>query len=874
MAQHAKIASLTDELILSVVGFDPATHRQAYKHAKEIASRGLRGHHFGRTNQFQVESTLAGLDEKFRVKNRDDLADALQARLQKLETVTSRFRPDLLSLLLHLTDRPLENTKVEALELLRPPSPDPPLTWHEIILEDPYSDDDIWKDIDYAAESSGDEQVPRKRTRPRASPPISVDKDDTHDPTTCLVAIDEALSQQLRSTQFWSAVADHNDLRGTDVTELQAVRETLFMLAGFQTSLYSLDQQRKKIRINTSYTVGHARASTMEHLLTDFLTIGGNLYRLRQWTKRTSPLPLVQTFEAAVLRRLSDFDRTLAELQQQYLIPGPPIAVSLLYFHTGVHISSAPLCHLAHMVSDIEPELLVNPFSHLEALFDQTTLAQLTLETEKFRYLSQLFFDCLQTYLKPIRNWMENGELGLNDETFFVFENDTSSDVNSLWHDRYVLRRDAHNTLRSPSFLQPAAKKIFNTGKSVVFLKELGLHSRAVSTAVSEPRLDHATVCSLSGEVPLSPFPELFQRAFDHWMQSKYSQASNMLRQHLVDNTGLIRTLVILETLYLGKNGAVFEDLANALFERMDAGHEGWNDRYVLTEMTRGIFATVMPTSDADKIVVRSSKVRRDSQSIANFTAISLDFALSWPIQNVIQRYSIPVYQQVFTLLLQTYRIKYLLLGVRPPRGTGRQESQDATAVLKRKLQHRLLWFADSLRSYLTETAIFFTSEEMYTRIDKADDIDEMAHVHVKYVARLQQRVILSKDVKPIHKAITEILELGVLFSKTITSDDPRTSRNATSKKVKSVWRHGEESSSEAETEENANVNVPTMTHERMTDSNSLTTLQSIDSDFARLLQFVMSGLRSVGRAGAEPMWEQLAERLDWPRQETKSLIT
>jgi hypothetical protein len=116
MAQHAKISSLTDELIRSIVGFDAGANRQAYKHAKEIASRGLRGHQFARTNQFEVVSTFAGLDEKFRVKNRDDLADALQMRLQKLETLTSRFMPDFLSLLLHLTDRPLENTKVEALD--------------------------------------------------------------------------------------------------------------------------------------------------------------------------------------------------------------------------------------------------------------------------------------------------------------------------------------------------------------------------------------------------------------------------------------------------------------------------------------------------------------------------------------------------------------------------------------------------------------------------------------------------------------------------------------------------------------------------------------------------------------------------------------
>jgi gamma-tubulin complex component 5 len=85
MAQNAKLSGLTDELIHSILGFDPLTSKQAYKHAKDVASRGLRGHQYARTNQFDVVSAFAGLDEKFRVKNRDDLADALQVRLQKLD---------------------------------------------------------------------------------------------------------------------------------------------------------------------------------------------------------------------------------------------------------------------------------------------------------------------------------------------------------------------------------------------------------------------------------------------------------------------------------------------------------------------------------------------------------------------------------------------------------------------------------------------------------------------------------------------------------------------------------------------------------------------------------------------------------------------
>jgi gamma-tubulin complex component 5 len=287
-------------------------------------------------------------------------------------------------------------------------------------------------------------------------------------------------------------------------------------------------------------------------------------------------------------------------------------------------------------VSDVEPRLLVNPFSHLEELFIQTTLAQMTLEKASFDFLSIMLLDCLKTYLKPIRKWMENGELGANDETFFVFENDSGSDVASMWHDRFVLRRDAQNQLRSPSFLQPAAMKIFNTGKSVIFLKELGYGHTLSANHDNEPSLDHSIVCGTSDDVPLSPFQELFHAGFERWIRSKYSLASASLRTHIFEAQGLMRILNTFQMLFLGSNGAVFENFANAVFERMDSGHRGWSDRYMLTELARSIFSDVLHTQDAEKIVVRSTKTKDQGRSVKGLAAVSVDYSVSCNSSHVV----------------------------------------------------------------------------------------------------------------------------------------------------------------------------------------------------------------------------------------------
>lgn len=627
MAQNAKIASLTDELLQSILKFDPSANRQAYRHAQDIASKGLRGYQYARTNQFDVEASFAGLDEKFRIKNRDDLADALQLRLQKLRGITSKFKPEFLSLLLRLSDRPLENTNVKALDLTRPPSPPLPATWAEIMKEEPYSDEEIWKDIDYAEESSGDERLPDVPVKTKPLPQSNLDKDDSYDPESYVVAVDVDQVNKLEAAQFWKNIPNETDAK-LEITELQAIRETIHMLAGIQTVLYHREKQRNNIRVNSRYILNHAVPETIGSLLYQFTDIGKEICCLRQWAKKSPALPLIQSFAAAVQTRLLDYDRILSKLQQRYLMPDTPISVSLLELLHEIQSISAPLLRLAQIVSDVEPQLPVNPFSHLEALFNQTTLAQMTLERDTFEFLSRVFFECLRTYLKPIRRWMEVGELGANDETFFVFESDSSSDASSLWHDRFVLRRDAHHDLRSPAFLQPAAKKIFNTGKSIVFLKELGIYGTGSNLMENEPLLDHETVCGTGEDLPLSPFPELFEAAFETWIRSKYSLASMFLREHIFNVLGLMRVLTIFETLYFGRNGAIFEDLANAIFERMDAGHRGWNDRYMLTELARGIFSTVLGQTDAEKIVVRSTKTKGRSRSVKSLASVTIEYAV------------------------------------------------------------------------------------------------------------------------------------------------------------------------------------------------------------------------------------------------------
>lgn len=220
-----------------------------------------------------------------------------------------------------------------------------------------------------------------------------------------------------------------------------------------------------------------------------------------------------------------------------------------------------------------------------------------------------------------------------------------------------------------------------------------------------------------------------------------------------------------------------------------------------------------------------------------------------------------PIYQQFYTLLLQSYRAKYLLQRARPTRS----HKLSPSANLIYRLGHRLTWFVDILRSHYTETVVAFTTADMVSAMRKAEDIDQMADIHIRYVARLQERALLSSDLRPIHKAVVEVLDLCVLFANMSALFDGGKSGNARpevlGKDVKVMAEKGSDSEDDGE---DGGEQDDGGAKRRDAHRSPEEALRVVDKEFTRLLPFITAGLRSVGRVGAEPMWEQLAERLEW----------
>ncbi|KAH0547919.1 hypothetical protein GP486_008340, partial [Trichoglossum hirsutum] len=427
-----------------------------------------------------------------------------------------------------------------------------------------------------------------------------------------LVDADNHGLQELQDAQFWvrQVLTDAAPTGAPPianeglwlVTELQVVREVLFMLSGLPTSLFLTNAASNgDITWDKKYALNHSSQPLLHKVFDSFAAIGMKLDHLRTWAKLKQTVLLMQTFRTGVEERLRQYNGTLSGIQERFIKPEQGVIVSLIEIHTEIQRHTRPLLELSVLVSKLKNDAhhssSPQKFQHLELLFESACLHEAIGDEQVFHFMAKLFFECFQTYLKPIGVWMKEGEIVGHDDTFFVAvtESAADTDMGSIWHDRYVLRQDNRGNVQAPKFLRAAANKIFTTGKSVMFLKQLGGHDGSVTTPPpqGEPKLDFNTVCQSDGLSSLAPFSELFNTAFENWIKGKHQTSSHILRERLFSGCGLWRSLDALEYVYFLRDGALFSTISAMLFEKIDRGKEAWNDQFLLTEMVQSVFGSL-----------------------------------------------------------------------------------------------------------------------------------------------------------------------------------------------------------------------------------------------------------------------------------------
>lgn len=815
---------------------------------------------------------MEGLQEKFQVLNRDELAGALRNRLTELEDYRDTWHPEVLSLLLQLSDRPAQQSKVDSLAgLAEAATEDDSLSWSDLNAQGAaFSNEDIWEDVDFAADSSDEDllSISSGASSPRALPetPSGPVQDYVVPDDLFVSGEDEELIASIKEAQFWrpenhSPVARGKEDGSRMITELQLVRETIFMLQGLPTSIFwRLDND---IEVDRSYALAHSSSEALASLLRTFTEIGAKIDTLRHFTEAPQTIPYMQTFCQGIEGRLLGFDKTLSQVQCQYLSAGSTI--SLLHLLEDVRQRSRNLIALSELVSKLGSASIDQPMRSLDLLYDLICMREALGDDDVSCDLATLFFACFKTYTRSIQLWMETGRLDSNDSTLFVRANRTNGELRTLWHDWYVLDEGIARQ-KIPQFLEPSARKVFTAGKSMVFLRHLRAPPDRPETITSGTIFDDF-VSTRSSSLSL-PFPTLVETIFDRLVHANHAVSAGLLRTELSEQCGLWISVDALQHIYLGKDLSILGTIDAKVFELMDRGRS-WNDKFLLTELARSAFGTVSVV-DPRRLAARSSgPSSRDpqSRSVKILESISMDYGLPWPVANIITQDAILKYQRISIFLMQIRRAKYAIVRQRLRNGRN-MSADDSDHTLVAALNHSLLWFLDLLYSHLTYTVISTAHQSLRSAFSNAEDVDAMIAAHQSYMSSLEDECILSENLAPIYKAIINLLDLCIQFTDLQAArapDDEVHEHGSDGRRNESPRRTISDASDSDSDDEDADAEA----HEHtltisFRESSYEQQMRTVKRQSDYLINFIADGLKGVARADGLPSWNILADKLEW----------
>lgn len=863
------------------------SHPAEFKKHRDQALRRLRHHNFLRTNQFDIEDRLNGLEETFRIKHREGLADALRERLNRLATSPAKWHPEILHLLLELSDQPIRNTRLEDLDDLKEPEPEPvpPLKWEDIAREDGWADDvDLWKTIDYSDESD-DDIYEDQRSESDDSDGLSSGETlwRAHKAEDLIVEPrDGSLLQSIRDTQQWRLGPQPTDgetrSHKVAITELQVIREVLFMLRGYQTSLFPIDSTP-----DFTFQLPGISWITYKALINSFAEMGRKLNILRDFSKRQQSAPHFQVFQDCVLRSLRSFDEKVTTIESRIILLEQDVVLSLVAVSDELKASLEPLAHFSDIIQQLQ-ESGHGAFRHLELLFLEIENTQVSGRRSTYELLGRIFFDCFRYYLRPIRQWMQDGQLIPGDKVFFVSQSATHVSMNQVWTNQFRLRRTSDGTLYAPNFLRPSVNKIFTAGKSIVILKHLGKYQRERSsiTDTSEPAFAFESV--FSADLDLAPFSELFDRAFERWIQSKYQATSAMLKDALFQSCGLWASLEAMQLLYFMSDGSLADTLCGSVFKKLDTLSRAWSDRYTLTSIAQEVYSSSL---DIHHLLVT---VSQKGQRLPAITArdfvrkylpeITLVYNVRWPVQMILTGESLSRYKAVFTLLLQLRRAHYMLNRRRfQPSLAEKQGDRGGYYSIRSKL----LWFCNTFLTYLSSLVLAPNCEKLHDDLSAAHDVDAMIEVHLAFTKRVSYEACLGAKLEPIREAILDVLDLTIQLDKAYAlyalreaeemqeisrlssiSSPARPPHGGTpSRRVATKTRRAGDTSDDDSDDPDGHADEGSLGFE---DKPFTERIKEIQGDFEKHLKFVSDGLRAVSRATGEPAaakWDILAEMLE-----------
>uniref|UniRef100_L7M6C4 Putative gamma-tubulin complex dgrip91/spc98 component n=1 Tax=Rhipicephalus pulchellus TaxID=72859 RepID=L7M6C4_RHIPC len=365
----------------------------------------------------------------------------------------------------------------------------------------------------------------------------------------------------------------------------------------------------------------------------------------------------------------------------------------------------------------------------------------------------RLLLAVLQPWYNMLCRWIQTGQLEDVHNEFFIAAN-TDVPVESLWQDKYYLRKSM-----MPSFLsEEQARKILCTGKAVNFL-----HHVCQNTPQQADLPPPNSVECLLNEQQEDSFMEFLEQTYHarncHVLsvlntQFKFKEHLQALRQFLLLGQGdFVRHLMDVLDKQLSQPAQLLRE--HLLKAALDEAVRTTNAQFVDPDMLKRLEVKLLDINPGD----------------TGWDVFSLFYRVDGPIGMVFTPYCMSLYLRLFNHMWRTKHMEYVAtaawmqqtINLKVKKCQRPTESQ-CTLHQCHILLSEMIHFMQQVQYYMVFEVIECAWAELESRVEQAQDLDQVIHAHDDFLAALMTRALLEPESRDILSQLRSIFDQVLRF--------------------------------------------------------------------------------------------------------------
>lgn len=365
----------------------------------------------------------------------------------------------------------------------------------------------------------------------------------------------------------------------------------------------------------------------------------------------------------------------------------------------------------------------------------------------------RLLLAVLQPWYNMLCRWIQTGQLEDVHNEFFIAAN-TDVPVESLWQDKYYLRKTM-----VPSFLsEEQARKILCTGKAVNFLHHVCQNS-AQQADLPPP---HPVECLLDGQQEDS-FMEFLEQTY-HARNCRVLSVLNT-QFKFKDHLQALRQFLLLG------QGDFVRHLMDVLDEQLSQRADHLREHVLKAALDEAVRTTNAQFVDPDMLKRLEIKLLDINPSDTGWDVFSLFYRVDGPIGMVFTPYCMSLYLRLFNHMWRIKHMEYVATAAWMQQTIDLKVKNCQRLTESQCMLHQchillseMIHFMQQVQYYMVFEVIECAWAELESRVEQAQDLDQVIHAHDDFLAALMTRALLEPESRDILSQLRSIFDQVLQF--------------------------------------------------------------------------------------------------------------